>query len=244
MEDKRPGAWQRISTRRRLDLPFFCLLLERDQGGGPHFGEPGVAPRRARTLVSLSAIAFSEAGLFYNLIPDVTATNNALIAHRCGKIKLRMQRQHTRAESYSRADSLLCQRRAGYLAGAGPDIDSGELVLAHIGDEPGELVEPAIDDAPRPAGKRRIAAAPVPGAISSISTEAPFSFADKAAQVAALPAPTTITSCSGRSIARSQLRALRDCFALLAMTAKNGCHCEKRSDEAISPEVGEKTDDR
>src|SRR6266567_3861591 len=39
------------------------------------------------------------------------------------------------------------------------------------------------------------------GAISSISTEAPFSLADNAAQVAALPAPTTITSGSGMSIA-------------------------------------------
>src|SRR5713226_5837342 len=38
------------------------------------------------------------------------------------------------------------------------------------------------------------------GAISSINTEAPLSRADKAAQVAALPAPTTITSCSGISI--------------------------------------------
>src|SRR5712691_405391 len=33
-------------------------------------------------------------------------------------------------------------------------------------------------------------------------TEAPFSLADSAAQVAALPAPTTITSCSGISITK------------------------------------------
>jgi len=38
------------------------------------------------------------------------------------------------------------------------------------------------------------------GEISSCNTEAPFSFADSAAQVAALPAPTTMTSCSGISI--------------------------------------------
>jgi hypothetical protein len=45
--------------------------------------------------------------------------------------------------------------------GVGPDIDIGELVVAQVGDQPGEVVEPVIDDAPRPAGKRRIAAAPV-----------------------------------------------------------------------------------
>src|SRR5665213_4364193 len=38
------------------------------------------------------------------------------------------------------------------------------------------------------------------GAISSIVTEAPCSLADKAAQVAAFPAPTTITSRSAISI--------------------------------------------
>src|SRR6476659_5781773 len=49
------------------------------------------------------------------------------------------------------------------------------------------------------------------GAISSISTRAPFSRADKAAQVAALPAPTTMTSNSslpGISIARSYLAVM------------------------------------
>src|SRR5215212_9127447 len=45
------------------------------------------------------------------------------------------------------------------------------------------------------------------GEISSCSTEAPFSLADKAAQVAALPAPTTMMSCSGMSMAEClQLR--------------------------------------
>src|SRR3954451_19432091 len=37
------------------------------------------------------------------------------------------------------------------------------------------------------------------GATSSIRTEAPFSRADSAVQVAALPAPMTIKSCSGMS---------------------------------------------
>src|SRR3954447_16770817 len=37
------------------------------------------------------------------------------------------------------------------------------------------------------------------GATSSISTETPFSLADSAVQVAALPAPMTMTSCSGMS---------------------------------------------
>ena len=49
------------------------------------------------------------------------------------------------------------------LLGVGPDIDSGEFVVADVGDEAGQVVEPVIDDAPRPAGKRRIAAAPVLG---------------------------------------------------------------------------------
>jgi hypothetical protein len=34
---------------------------------------------------------------------------------------------------------------------------------------------------------------------------------------------------------RSDVRAAaRDCFAALAMTRQNNCHCEERSDEAIS----------
>src|SRR5436190_12734167 len=41
------------------------------------------------------------------------------------------------------------------------------------------------------------------GEISSCNTEAPFSLADKAAQVAALPAPTTMMSCSGISMAET-----------------------------------------
>src|SRR3954469_1562281 len=40
------------------------------------------------------------------------------------------------------------------------------------------------------------------GEISSCNTEAPLSLADKAAQVAALPAPTTMMSCSGMSMVR------------------------------------------
>src|SRR6187401_710459 len=46
------------------------------------------------------------------------------------------------------------------------------------------------------------------GETSNCSTEAPFSRADKAAQVAALPAPTTIRSCSGMSIAWMPLSVL------------------------------------
>src|SRR5208283_3806414 len=41
-----------------------------------------------------------------------------------------------------------------------------------------------------------------------------------------------------RSAATKQSRWARDCFALLAMTTKRECHCEERSDEAISPLCG------
>jgi hypothetical protein len=78
--------------------------------------------------------------------------------------------------------------------GIGPDIDIAELVVTDVGNEPREVVEAVIDDAERAASKGRVAPRASSGAISSISTRAPFSRADSAAQVAALPAPTTMTS--------------------------------------------------
>ncbi len=45
--------------------------------------------------------------------------------------------------------------------GVGADIDIFQLVVADVGNEPREVVEAVIDDAPGAAGKGRIAAAPV-----------------------------------------------------------------------------------
>ena len=83
--------------------------------------------------------------------------------------------------------------------GVGADIDIFQLVVADIGNEPREVVEAVIDDAPGAAGKGRIAAAPVLRRDLQHQHRGAVLPADSAVQVAALPAPMTITSCSGMS---------------------------------------------
>src|SRR6266550_3604234 len=84
------------------------------------------------------------------------------------------------------------------------------------------------------------------GEISSCNTEAPFSLADSAAQVAALPAPTTMMSCSGMSMARPPSPSQHLIDTAAAVPTKAGTHLsEARAVErrvpafAGTPGIGE-----
>src|SRR5439155_21683537 len=53
------------------------------------------------------------------------------------------------------------------------------------------------------------------------------------------PGMTVSLATATERLVTSYFIAARDCFASLPMTAKNSCHCEERSDEAISLERAE-----
>ena len=80
------------------------------------------------------------------------------------------------------------------VGGVGAEIGGFDFRGREIGHQRLDVVDAVIDDADRAGGEAAVAAGFVFGRRFSISTLAPCSCAASAAQNAALPAPTTITS--------------------------------------------------